>query len=685
MAGDRVQVLAAAAAHEREGRLDDAERLYRALLAENGEDVEALVHLGSLKIAQGDASEGELLIRRACARDGASAADHVRLAAAFLALRRHDDAIAESRKALSMDPRLAAAHIAQGSAFHVQRDHDQAIASYKAALAIEPDLTVAHYNIAAALQAQGRHQEAVASYQLALAADPDVVEAQYGLGTSLVALGRDSDAIGSFERALDGDPDFVEAALALGRLLNSAGRHEEATARFRQALEVDPDYAEALVGLAKASLALGRQEEAFAAFETALRLHPEDPSILIDFGFALTNAAKADRAVAHYRKAASLVPDNAEILANLGGVLIQSGQIEEARAIYERALALKPSAAAPYAALLAMRPAMAADPILLGAERLLGDREDIAERDVIRLHFALGKAYSDIGDHARAFEHLRSANELKRRSLKYDEIKTLGQLEEIERVFTPQLMKRVGSCGDPSPVPIFIVGYPRSGSTLTEQILASHPSVIAGGERHDFTAAIDRYCPRFPDQVPSLADETLRQLGAGYVARLTHDAPGAFRVTDKMLGNFTYIGLIRLALPNAHIVHVNRDPVDTCWSCFSNSFEGDSVPFTYDLGELGRSYCAYTEMMEHWRRVLPAESILEVTYEVLVANFEYEARRIVAHCGLQWDDACLAFYKSERVVRTASAVQVRQPIYQSSIGRAKAFGGRLQPLLDALG
>jgi hypothetical protein len=238
------------------------------------------------------------------------------------------------------------------------------------------------------------------------------------------------------------------------------------------------------------------------------------------------------------------------------------------------------------------------------------------------------------------------------------------------------------------------VGMPRSGSTLIEQVLASHPRVIGGGERPDFGAALRgarrrEGALRDSDAfIAALSEPVLKRLAAAYLDRLVSAAAGTkanpLRITDKMLDNFRHLGLIHLALPNARIIHTRRDPVDTCLSCYSKLFAAPH-PYSYDLGTLGRYWRAYDRLMAHWRAVLPPGVMLEVQYEQVVADFETEARRVIAHCGLDWDDACLDFYRTERPVRTASIVQVRQPIYRSSVGRWRPDAATLRPLLEGLG
>jgi hypothetical protein len=305
------------------------------------------------------------------------------------------------------------------------------------------------------------------------------------------------------------------------------------------------------------------------------------------------------------------------------------------------------------------------------------------------LHFGLAKAYDDIGERERGFAHLLRGNSAKRCQIEYDEAATLSAFDRIAEVFTPELLATRQNLGDPSPTPVFIVGMPRSGTTLVEQTLASHHAVFGAGERREMAMGVLRLrterpgAAGFPEAVVTMTGEAFRRLGADYVAALRPLAPDAVRITDKMPGNFAYLGLIRMVLPNARIIHLVRDPVDTSLSCFSKLFT-DGMAYSYDLAELGRYHRTYQRLMAHWRSVLPGNALLEVEYEALVEDFEAQARRLVAHCGLEWDPACLEFYKTSRPVQTASMTQVRQPIYRSSVGRWRPDAALLQPLLEAL-
>ena len=298
----------------------------------------------------------------------------------------------------------------------------------------------------------------------------------------------------------------------------------------------------------------------------------------------------------------------------------------------------------------------------------------------------MSKAFADIGDRERSFKSLLEGAALKRKQVVYDEAAALDVLERTRDVFTPEFLREHEGAGEPSPLPIFILGMPRSGTTLVEQILASHPRVFGAGEIGDFAEALREVgsaaAPgrQFPEAVSLMSGDHLRRLGADYVARIRAAAPTAARIANKEVSNFRYVGLIHLALPNARVIHVRRDPTDTCFSCFTKLFVGNGLPYSYDLGELGRYYRAYEALMAYWRAVLPQGAMLETQYEEVVADVEGQARRLVSYCGLEWDARCLDFHRTERHVRTASLAQVRQPIYKGSVGRWRAYEAFLDPL-----
>jgi tetratricopeptide (TPR) repeat protein len=378
-----------------------------------------------------------------------------------------------------------------------------------------------------------------------------------------------------------------------------------------------------------------------------------------------------------------------KIYNDVGVAHYMLGQVEEAYRAYERAVALEPRNAASLLNLASCKPFSEGDPRLVALEKLLEEAKSLSENDQVALHFALGKAFDDLRQPERSFHHLSTGNKLKRSQIVYDEAETLRQFQRIQAVFAPDLLAKNAGVGDPSTLPIFVVGMPRSGTTLVEQILASHPKMFGAGERvdldHVVTGLRDASGARtdFPEAVTEMTGEALRQAGSRYLDRIRAAAPDIERIVDKMPMNFRFIGLICLALPNARVIHVRRHSVDTCLSCFSLLFTG-THSYAYDLTELGRYFRAYEGLMDHWRKVLP-HFMLEVSYENVVEDLEREARRIIDYCGLAWDEGCLRFYETQRPVLTASAAQVRQPIYRHSIGRWRPYSEMLQPLIEALG
>jgi hypothetical protein len=365
------------------------------------------------------------------------------------------------------------------------------------------------------------------------------------------------------------------------------------------------------------------------------------------------------------------------------------GQIETACCEFEQAIQLDPRDVSSYRNLFDARHASRDDPLLARLEVLGEQIESFSPSLKIELDFALGKALADCREHERSFCHYLSGNALMRSRIVYDEAATLGLFERIRGAADAAFVASNLGVGAPSDLPVFIVGMPRSGTTLVEQVLAAHPDVATVGEVNEFADTMERLLgsggPRYSffDRLGAIDAEQFRMLGAAYVAAIRSFAPSSVRIIDKMPANSRFVGLIHAALPNARIIHVQRNPVDTCLSCFAQFFEGNLF-FAYDLGELGRYWKAHDRLMNHWRSILPGGVILEVQYEELVQDFGRQVRRILSHCGLPWSPKCLEFYRSSRPIETASWVQARQPIYRSSVGRWRPADTVLRPLTDAL-
>jgi tetratricopeptide (TPR) repeat protein len=678
-----------ALALHRQGQTDEAARAYQAILLAEPTHLEALIHFGVLQLAQARADEAEKLLRRAATASPESPEALGNLAAALQALGRHEEAADYYKRALACKPDMLDAQFGLAACLQASGRHEAAIASYSSILAAEPAHAEANYGLATQLAHLGRFDEAAAKYRAALAADPDFAEASYGLGKLLARGNTLEEAVRCFLQAIDVDPEYLDARVALGTALSRLHRDDEAMDAFRAGLAAEPEHPEAHCGIGTLLDRQRRHAEAIAHYRAALVRNPEHVDAMAGMATAMKNLGQHAEALTPARRVIALQPKSAWAAGLLASILAEMGSLDEAQALFKRAVELAPDRPEFGYYVVQMAKVQPGDDVLKVLEAALPRVASLAEREQCLLHFALAKAYDDVGERDRGFDYLLRGNAIKRSATEYDEPGTLRAIARIPRVFTAELMTACQNLGDPSPAPVFIVGMPRSGTTLVEQTLASHEAVFGAGERNELSQAIRRLrderlgAAAYPEAVRGMTVEAFRRMGAEYVAALRALAPNATRIVDKTPGNYLYLGLICAILPNARIIHVMRDPVDTCLSCFSKLFWGEQ-PFSYDLAELGRYYRSYQSLMAHWRTILPAAAMLEVEYEALVEDFEPQARRIVAHCGLQWDAACLEFYKTSRPVQTASMVQVRQPIYRSSVGRWRPDEALLRPLLEEL-
>jgi tetratricopeptide (TPR) repeat protein len=571
---------------------------------------------------------------------------------------------------------------------------DDAVDLFRRAIEAEPTSVRGLLWLGAALGDLDRYEEGLPCYQKALSIDPDNAVAHWGLGATLRKCGRLDEAMTHFECAIAIKPDFAAAHHALADILLGRGFLNDAVMHYQAAVAVQPHCYETTNNLANALQQLGNFDEAIALYERALALEAESTSVYCNLASALIGASRADDSIATIEKVLRLDPSKVEAHKILGLAFEVLGRIEDAVQAYEKASQLAPSDGEVHRRLANLRRVTVGDPRLAALERLARDMATLDTDNQISLHFALGKVFSDLGQYERSFHHWCEGNALKRGQLTYDEQQKRGQFERIQATFTAELIAHRAGGGCPSDKPVFVVGMPRSGTTLVEQILASHSKVYGAGEIETLRHAVEKFRSRndvateFPEMVPALSREALHDLGADYIALTAAATRSAAsdteRIVNKLPANFQLVGLIHLALPNARIVHVRRDPLDTCFSCFSLVFSYDHQPFTYDLGELGRYYRAYATLMEHWRSVLPPGAMLDVKYEDLVADVEGQARAIVDYCGLEWEEACLSFHENRRPVRTSSLLQVRQPIYRTSVGRWRSYERFLQPLIEAL-
>ncbi|MBI1887164.1 MAG: sulfotransferase [Nitrosomonadales bacterium] len=470
--------------------------------------------------------------------------------------------------------------------------------------------------------------------------------------------------------------------------LYNAGRYAELESRAHLLVGRHPDFGLGWKLLSASLLMQGK--DALLALQKATKLLPGEAELHNNLGHMLTKHGRGSEAEASFRRALQIKPDYVDAHFNLGRNLSEQERLTEAEVSYRRALQIQPDYVDALFNLVPIKSVKTGDGILeamiLAEEAARSGATLLTDEQKTLMHFALGKCYDDIGEHEKAFPHFLEGCKLKRATIDYDPEQSARHSAAIMRNFETATLDRLRGGGDPSQVPIFVLGMPRSGTTLTEQVIASHPEVHGAGELPDLMAIAlrDIAGAAFPDNARLLDQARLSAWGAEYVAGLQRRALDMPRITDKMPANFQAVGLIHLMLPNAKIIHVKRNPVDTCISCFSKLFTFGQE-FSYDLAELGRYYVDYARLMEHWRKVLPEGAFLEVQYEDIVADQEAQSRRIIEYCGLEWNDACLDFHQNKRSVKTASMVQVRQPIYKSSVERWRSYEKFLGPLFDALG
>ena len=585
---------------------------------------------------------------------------------------------------------IPAVTIARAIHLHVEGKLAEAEVAYLSTIAKQPGNFEALYRVGGLKYQQGDYPAAFEYMSKALTTKPIHVGALTDLGTILAALRKPEEAMASFDKALAIEPGHAAALNGRSNALLNLGRADDALASFDRLLAAKPDHVEALNNRGVVLMALGRPAEALISYDAALALEPRLPEVVNNRGNALRRLGRIEDALESFDRAIALRPTYAEAHDNRGVVLTMLGRLDEASAAFEQAIRLAPTRVRPFYNLTLTRRFEPGDPHIQAMENLAQDVSRLAVADQIELQFALSKAFADAGDHRRSFQHLLAGNGLKRAHTAYDEAATLEVFARAQTGFTNEVMRRQRGLGEPSAVPVFIIGMPRSGTTLVEQILASHPAVFGAGEIAAFGDAVEACAAAAggavyeEDQLWRLSAGQLRDLGANYLKRIQALAPAAERITNKTPGNFLLAGLIHLSLPNALIIHVRRDPLDTCMSCFSKLFT-ENLAYAYDLSELGRYFRAYEALMAHWRSVLPEEAMLEVRYEEIVADLDGQARSLVAYCDLEWDPRCLDFHLTKRPVHTASAAQVRQPIYRSSVGRWRVNEPFLRPLLAELG
>lgn len=518
-----------------------------------------------------------------------------------------------------------------------------------------------------------------------LAEAPDHAHANHLLGIILLQQQHLEEAIKHLTRATTAMPRDAGMLTHLGTALSYAGKLDAASDCFKAALEIDPEFVDAHNNLAALSMRRNDPASAIAHYQRALSVNERVSAVHANLANAFLSIAKVDDAITHYRRALSIRPRFPEAEYGLAQALRDNGDLAEAIEHYKIALDQNRTHASAMTSL-----AIVSDSLEDDMHARISNTYRLAAPDSEEpklLSFALGRHEERRGNFERAAELFTEGNAIHRATLDFSPEKSAEQVTRISEVFNQDFFNtRMGS-GVSTEAPIFIVGMPRSGTTLVEQILASHPEVSGGGELSQFPATVfpmmqELHSHGFPDAATLLQADHVDRIARQYLGGLDETITGTARFTDKLPGNFLMVGLIRLAFPNARIVHCTRDARDTCLSMFKIFFPSGGHHFSYDLGELIDYHRNYQALMQHWKSLF-GDSIIEANYETIVTDPETSIRTLLDKCGLDFDQRCIDFHATKRVVRTASAVQVRKPIYTSSIGIWKNYAPYLPGLEEA--
>ncbi|WP_216635586.1 tetratricopeptide repeat-containing sulfotransferase family protein [Croceicoccus bisphenolivorans] len=672
------------------GKYDQAAKVCRQIIGARPTVADAHNILGVSLNALGKSGEGIASIRQAIKLSPKVSSFHSNLGEIQRLAGELDAARQSLESAASLDPQNAQAANNLGIVHYEQKDYEQAVECYRRAIEIRPDFPEAHNNLGNSLRMTGDTDGAMDAYQTALTQREIYPEVYNNLGTLLREQRKIDQARHALKKAIQQNPRYVEAYNNLAALYHSERDDTEALRQLADVLRIAPDNAKSLVLTARIQLRRGNYPAAEQACRLVLKQDPKNAEALTVLGELMHELDRYDAAIQLLEKALEFEPSNAEA-RNFYGVALKSvGRLDEAREQILKGLDENANLYGAYANLNDLVDFSQEPELFARIEAIVEESSDPEAERMLPIHYAYAKALDDRGEHEKALEHYLIGGRLKRGQLNYVEENNIRFFNDIKAQFPAEIFRNRPFAGLESERPVFILGMPRSGSTLIEQIISAHPDVHGAGEVKYLSRSLqslrDRFptLPVYPEIVSSMNGQQCGILAEQYLKAITAGAGDAKRITDKLLTNYFFVGLIHLMFPNAKIINTLRNPVDTCLSAFTKLFK-DDMPHSYDLGELGRYYKQYEALMQHWREVLPEGVMMTVQYEDTVGATEKTARDVIEFIGLDWNEACLDFHTSARPVKTASVAQVRKPIYNSAVERWRKYGDGLKPLCEALG
>lgn len=566
------------------------------------------------------------------------------------------------------DPQQLIAMLEQAHVLYTNKQPEQAKLAYHAILQIDPDFPDANNSLGIIDVEAGKHDLAQRWFGKAVKAEPTRPTFHNNRGLALMEIKRHKEAVSCFEASLDADPDFVPAMVNLGKGYNATSNFEGSVLILEKAIAAAPEFLDAYTELANAHGELGNLDEALQALNGAMEVRP----------------------------------DNSRLLNQKANLFTTFGRLEDAEAIFRSMVQKNPDNSAAYVAIARTKKFESHDDDIQNMERLYKKKPDVDYAKILQgetqkedeedpkmnLAMALAKAFEAIKIYDQSFFYYKEGNRLRRKKQFYHQANDFLEFDQRRELFTPALLEEFSNVGHQDKTPIFIVGMPRSGTTLLEQVFHSHRDVFGAGELGFMPQLVRgkfKDMRAFEDKLKAgkVTAETFREIGAAYIEKVREINTDSQYITDKMPHNFLQVGFIKLALPNAKVIHSYRNPIDNAFAIFKQIFGNDGHPYAYDLVELGQYHNKYRELMAHWNTIFP-DQILENRYEDMVADLEKQTRKVLDFCGLDWDPNCLNFHESDRAIRTASVTQVRQPIYTGSVEKWRKYEAQLQPLIRVL-
>ncbi len=657
-------------------RFEDAEKAARAGIEKDPNIPEAWLNLGTALVKLGRKEEAVEAWEKAIEINPDFAFAWNNLGNALREMGQLELAAEKCRKALELDPNHAQAMNNLANALLDMGNFEEAEQWYRSSIAQKPDYIEAHNNLCITLIRQSRYEEAIQEARIAISYKSDYADALMNLSIAHRSIGQMEEAEQAIQKATILKPDSAEVRIELADVLFMQDRYGDAEIELEKAKELEPDSSHVYIRLSNVLERGNKIEEALDAVDKAVELNPEMPDAYMRKGSICHISNRIEEAEECFKKALEMKPGMPVALICLAELNLTMGDKEKAHEYVKKAQAEHINLPALYHTLSKTKKFTADDPDFQKMVELEKTVEHFGIDQACVLNFALFSAYEDIGDYKKAFEHLQKGNQYKRQQIPYDSERQRNNFEAIYESDIKKELARFKGKGFKSDLPVFIVGMPRSGTTLTEQTISSHADVYGAGELLEISI--------LDQEFGVLNENNAAKQGEWYINQIKPRDPSskALRITDKMPGNFSSLGKILAILPDSKIIHCRRNPIDTCLSCYKQNFARGQY-WSYDLEELADYYNMYVDLMEHWRTYL-GDRFIEIDYEETVSNFESQARKLIDYVDLPWDDACLEPHKQKRAVLTASKMQVIKPVYKTSVKSWERYGDELQPLIKRL-